>query len=126
MAAGIPVSFLGMFILGVFGGITINVISLFGMIVVVGILVDDGIVISENIYQHFERGKSPIRAALDGTFEVLPAVLSAVLTTIVAFSTFFFLDGRAGDFFSEMSFIVMATRRFYGRSHIVFALSFGP
>ncbi len=109
VAAGIPVSFLGMFILGVFGGITINVISLFGMIVVVGILVDDGIVISENIYQHFERGKSPIRAALDGTFEVLPAVLSAVLTTIVAFSTFFFLDGRAGDFFSEMSFIVMAT-----------------
>ena len=109
VAMGIPVSFLGMFILANYFGITINVISLFGMIVVVGILVDDGIVISENIYQHYERGKTPIRAAVDGTFEVMPAVLSAILTTMVAFSTFFYLDGRAGDFFSEMSFIVMAT-----------------
>ncbi|MBI1317292.1 MMPL family transporter [bacterium] len=109
VALGIPFSFLAMFILAGFFGITINVISLFGMIVVVGILVDDGIVISENIYQHYERGASPIQAALDGTFEVLPSVLSSVLTTIVAFSTFFFLDGRAGDFFSQLSLIVILT-----------------
>lgn len=109
VALGIPVSFLGMFILANYFGITVNVISLFGMIVVVGILVDDGIVISENIYQHYERGKTPIHAAIDGTFEVMPAVLSAILTTMVAFSTFFFLDGKAGYFFSEMSFIVIAT-----------------
>ncbi|MEL0109609.1 MAG: efflux RND transporter permease subunit, partial [Cryomorphaceae bacterium] len=75
----------------------------------IGILVDDGIVIAENIYAHFERGKPLLRAALDGTVEVIPSVVSAVLTTIIAFSSFFFLDGRAGDFFSEMSFIVIAT-----------------
>lgn len=109
VALGIPISFLGMFILANYAGVTINVVSLFGMIVVVGILVDDGIVISENIYQHYERGKTPIRAAVDGTLEVLPAVVSAILTTIIAFSTFYFLEGRAGDFFSEMAFVVMAT-----------------
>lgn len=109
VALGIPVSFAGMFILANYFGITINVISLFGMIVVVGILVDDGIVIAENIYAHFEKGKPLLRAALDGTVEVIPSVISAVLTTIIAFSSFFFLDGRAGDFFSELSFIVIAT-----------------
>lgn len=109
VAAGLPISFFGMFILATYFGITINVISLFGMIVVVGILVDDGIVVSENIYHHYERGKNRIRAAVDGTLEVLPAVISAVLTTMIAFSTFFYIDGRAGDFFSEMSFIVIAT-----------------
>lgn len=109
VAIGIPVSFAGMFILANQFGITINVITLFGMIVVIGILVDDGIVIAENIYAHFERGKPLLRAALDGVIEVIPSVVSAVLTTIIAFSSFFFLDGRAGDFFSEMAFIVVAT-----------------
>jgi multidrug efflux pump subunit AcrB len=109
VAAGLPISFFGMFILATYFGVTINVISLFGMIVVVGILVDDGIVVSENIYHHFEKGKTRIQAAVDGTLEVLPAVISAVLTTIIAFSAFFYINGRAGDFFSEMSFIVIAT-----------------
>lgn len=109
VAAGLPISFFGMFVLASFFGVTINVISLFGMIVVVGILVDDGIVVSENIYHHFEMGKNRIQAAIDGTLEVLPAVISAVLTTMIAFSAFFFVDGTAGDFFSEMSFIVIAT-----------------
>lgn len=109
VAAGLPISFFGMFIIATYFGVTINVISLFGMIVVVGILVDDGIVVSENIYHHYEKGKSRIQAAVDGTLEVLPAVISAVLTTIIAFSTFFYINGRAGDFFSEMSFIVIAT-----------------
>lgn len=109
VAAGLPVSFFGMFILATYFGVTINVISLFGMIVVVGILVDDGIVVSENIYHHYEKGKNRIRAAIDGTMEVFPAVISAVLTTMIAFSAFFYIDGRAGDFFSEMAFIVVAT-----------------
>ena len=109
VAAGLPISFFGMFIIATYFGVTINVISLFGMIVVVGILVDDGIVVSENIYHHYEKGKSRIQAAVDGTLEVLPAVISAVLTTIIAFATFFYINGRAGDFFSEMSFIVIAT-----------------
>lgn len=109
VALGLPISFLGMFILAQIFGITINVISLFGMIVVIGILVDDGIVIAENIYNQYERGKTPIRAAIDGTMEVLPAIFSAVLTTILAFSIFYFLDGRVGDFFNELAFVVIAT-----------------
>lgn len=106
---GIPLSFLGMFVFASQLGITINMLSLFGMIVVVGILVDDGIVVAENIYQHFERGKSPVRAAIDGTMEVIAPILSSILTTILAFSIFLFLDGRIGDFFSEVSKIVMLT-----------------
>lgn len=109
VALAIPVSFCGMFVLAAFYGLTINVMSLFGMILVIGILVDDGIVIAENIYQHFERGKPPVQAAIDGTMEVLPAVTSAVLTTIVAFMTFFFLNGRLGDFAPELAFVVIAT-----------------
>ena len=109
VAFGIPVAFLGMFIFAAQLGITINVLSLFGMIIVIGILVDDGIVIGENIYNHYEKGKTPIRAAIDGTLEVIPPIVSAILTTIIAFSTFFFLDGRIGNFFSEVSLVVILT-----------------
>ena len=109
VAMGIPISFFGMFIFAAQMGVTINVLSLFGMIIVIGILVDDGIVIGENIYQHYEKGKSPIRAAIDGTIEVLPPVISALLTTMIAFSTFFFLDGRIGEFFGEVSTVVILT-----------------
>ena len=109
VAAGIPIAFFGMFIFATNLDITINVLSLFGMIIVSGILVDDGIVIGENIYNHFERGKTPIQAAIDGTLEVVPSTISSVLTTIIAFSTFFFLDGRMGQFFSEVSLIVILT-----------------
>ncbi len=109
VAFGLPVAFLGMFIFAAQFDVTINVLSLFGMIIVIGILVDDGIVIAENIYQHFEMGKSPIRAAIDGTMEVIPPIISAVLTTILAFSTFLFLDGRIGEFFGEVSTIVILT-----------------
>ena len=77
--------------------------------IAIGILVDDGIVIAENIYQHYERGKSPIKAAIDGTMEVIPPIVTAILTTILAFSIFFFLDGRIGEFFAEASVIVVLT-----------------
>ena len=109
VAFGLPISFLGMFIFAGYFGVTINVLSLFGMIIVIGILVDDGIVIAENIYHHFELGKSPIQAAIDGTLEVMPAIVSAILTTLVAFSTFFFLDGRIGEYFGEVAIIVLLT-----------------
>ena len=109
VAFGLPVAFLGMFMLAGYFNVTINVLSLFGMIIVIGILVDDGIVIAENIYQHYERGKTPIQAAVDGTMEVLPPILSAITTTILAFGIFLFLDGRIGEFFGEVSVIVMLT-----------------
>lgn len=112
VALSIPIAFAGMFIVGAQSDVSINVISLFGMILVIGILVDDGIVIGENIYKHYEEGKTPLRAAVDGTMQVFPAVFSAVLTTAVAFSTFFFLDGRLGDFAPDMAFVVIATLSF--------------
>ena len=112
VALGIPVSFAGMFVLATFYGLTINVISLFGMILVVGILVDDGIVISENIFQKHEEGMKPLKAAIVGTMEVFPAVVSAILTTVVAFGAFFFMDGRLGEFAPNMAFVVIATLLF--------------
>ncbi|MCF8464644.1 MAG: efflux RND transporter permease subunit [Flavobacteriales bacterium] len=112
VAFGIPVSFMGMFMLASYFDVTINVLSLFGMIIVIGILVDDGIVIAENIFHHHELGKGRIQAAVDGTMEVMPAITSAILTTLVAFSTFFFLDGRIGEFFGEVSIVVILTLSF--------------
>jgi multidrug efflux pump subunit AcrB len=112
VAFGLPISFMGMFMLVDYFDVTINVLSLFGMIIVIGILVDDGIVISENIFHHYEKGKNRIQAAIDGTMEVVPAITSAILTTMIAFSMFFFLDGRVGEFFSEVTVVVMLTLGF--------------
>ena len=109
VAFGLPVAFLGMFMLAPYFNVTINVLSLFGMIIVIGILVDDGIVIAENIYQHYEKGKTPIQAAVDGTMEVIPPIVSAIITTLLAFGIFLFLDGRIGDFFGEVSVVVILT-----------------
>ncbi len=109
VAFGLPLSFLGMFVFAGQFDVTINVLSLFGMIIVVGILVDDGIVVGENIYQHYEKGKTPIQAAIDGTMEVIPPVVSAIITTLLAFSLFLFLDSRIGEFFGEVAIIVMLT-----------------
>lgn len=109
VAVGLPIAFLGMFIFASGIDITINVLSLFAMIIVIGILVDDGIVIAENIYHHYEKGKNRVQAAIDGTLEVIPPIVSAILTTLLAFGTFLFLDGRIGDFFGEVSLVVILT-----------------
>ena len=93
VALAIPVSFAGMFMFAGMVGVTINVISLFGMILVIGILVDDGIVIAENIYGKYENGSSRLEATIDGTLEVLPAVFSAIITTVIAFSSFYCIEG---------------------------------
>ncbi len=106
VALGIPFSMLGMFIILPFTSVTINMLSLFALILVLGILVDDAIVVAENVYRHWQMGKNPIRAAIDGTIEVTPAVVSGVLTTVLAFSAFLFLEGRIGDFFGEVAVIV--------------------
>lgn len=111
VAWGIPASFLGLFILANLSGVTLNMISLFGMILIIGILVDDGVVIGENIFTHFEQGKSPRRAAIDGTMEVLPAVFTSVLTTMIAFSPLFFIEGQM-EMMYEMAFVVIVSLAF--------------
>lgn len=109
VAVSIPVSFLGMFFLGQMYGLTINIMSLLAMILVVGILVDDGIVVAENIYTHYEKGESPIKAAVNGTLEVLPSVFAGVSTTVIIFMIFFFLGGKLGDRAKDLAFVVGTT-----------------
>ncbi len=106
VAMGIPISFFGMFIIGDIAGITINMLTLTGMLLVVGILVDDGIVIAENIFTHFKKGKEPRHAAIDGTLEMVPSVFTSVATTIVAFLPLIYLDNNG--FTKEMAIVVIA------------------
>ena len=112
VSIGIPFSFAGMFILASLIGITINVISLFGMIIVVGILVDDAIVVGENIFQYYEQGMPALKAAVIGTKEMLAPVFTSVATTVLAFTPFFFLDGIFGTFIWEMALVVIAALLF--------------
>ncbi|MFH1700264.1 MAG: efflux RND transporter permease subunit [Candidatus Zixiibacteriota bacterium] len=112
VAISIPFSFAGMFIIANAVGITINVISLFGMIIVVGILVDDAIVVGERIYARFERGESAYSAAINGTKDVMAPVVTSVLTTIMAFMPFYFLDGIMGKFIWQMALVVGASLMF--------------
>ncbi|MFI3263621.1 MAG: efflux RND transporter permease subunit, partial [Rikenellaceae bacterium] len=107
VAWGIPASLFGMFIIANLVGISINMISLFGMILIIGILVDDGIVIGENIYTYYEKGHKPRAAAIKGTMEVLPAVFVSVTTTMVAFMPLLFVKGNL-EMMYEMAVVVIA------------------
>ncbi|MGD1959427.1 MAG: efflux RND transporter permease subunit [Fulvivirga sp.] len=109
VAFGLPISFLGMFVVLSQFGVTINMLSLFGMIIVIGILVDDGIVIAENIYSKYEAGNSAVKSAIMGTLEVLTPILSAITTTVLAFAVFYFLEGNIGSFFSDIATVVTLT-----------------
>ena len=108
VAIGIPFSFAGMFMVLSFAGITLNVISLFGMIIVIGILVDDAIVVSESIFSEFEKGKKGLQAAIDGTVLMVGPVTTSVMTTILVFIPFFFLDGFLGRFIWNLAAVVVA------------------
>ncbi len=98
VALGLPFSFALSFFFLNYYGITINMISLFGMIVVSGMLVDDAIVISENIYRHLEQGETPRNAAVKGTKEMVLPVFGSVSTTMVAFAPLMFMGGLFGKF----------------------------
>ena len=106
VAWGLPMSFLGMFLVANLLGVSMNMISLFGMILIIGILVDDGIVVSENVYTYYEKGYDPKVAAIKGTMEVLPAVFVSVLTTIVAFAPILFVQGSL-EMMYEMAVVVI-------------------
>lgn len=108
VALKIPLSILGMIIFAGIYGVTVNQLSMFGVILVLGILVDYGVVVSENIYQHIERGDSAFKSAVKGTMELISPILISFVTTVVAFSFFFFLDGSLGEYFSDVSFVVIA------------------
>ena len=105
---GIPISIAGaMVILWAMGG-TINMISLFGFIMVLGIVVDDAIVVGEAIYVHRKNGEPPLQAAVEGVSEVGMPVVAAVLTTIVAFLPLLYVGGIMGKFIAIMPVVVIA------------------
>lgn len=104
---GLAFSILGTLLVMQWGGMTLNLISMFSIIVVLGLVVDDAIVVGENVFAQMERGLSPKEAAVTGTTEVLWPVISAVTTTIVAFLPLLFIEGRMGDFMGVLPVIVM-------------------
>jgi multidrug efflux pump subunit AcrB len=108
VALGIPISILGAGVALSLGNQTLNMLSLFSFLVALGIVVDDAIVIGENIYEHMQRGKTRIQAAIDGTVEVIPSVAASVSTTIIAFAPMFFVSGVMGKFMAVIPFAVIA------------------
>jgi len=108
VALGLPIAFLGTFTAMHYMGASINLISLFGLIVVLGLIVDDAIVIGENFYTNLENGMSTARAAVLGTSEVAIPVLAAVLTTIAAFLPLMWIEGRIGTFLGVLPIVVIA------------------
>ena len=107
-AIGLPVSFLGTFVVMWVLGSSINLLSMFGLIIVLGIIVDDAIVIGENIYRRVEEGMPAKEAAIKGAEEVFWPVTIAVTTTIAAFSPLLFIRGQIGDFMRELPIVVLA------------------
>lgn len=102
----LPNSLLGAFILMAIAGFTINIMTLLALSLAVGLLVDDAIVVRENIYRHLEMGKSAKQAALEGTKEVLLAVVATTMTVIAVFGPIGFLSGVVGQFFKEFGLTV--------------------
>ena len=98
VALGIPFSFLGTMTFFNFANISINIISVVGLIIVVGMLVDDAIVVTENSVRLIEEGKDPEDAAVSGTIQIWRPVAAAVLTTIFAFLPLMFIKGMMGKF----------------------------
>ena len=109
---GIPISFLGAILLMPHLGVSINLISLFGFIVVLGIVVDDAIIVGENIHRHYEAGTPGVEAAIRGTREVLVPVVFGVLTTVVAFVPLLGLSGTTGQMFRVLPLVVIPTLLF--------------
>ncbi len=112
VAVGIPVSFLGTFLIGPFFGLTINLISLFAFILVLGIVVDDAIVVGESVFSEYQVRGPGVESAIRGTHMVSTPVTFAVLTTIVAFCPVFILPGIIGKFFLTIPLVVIPTLAF--------------
>lgn len=108
-AFGIPFSLLIAFIVIKMMHMSINPISLGGFIIVIGMLVDDAIVVAENIKRHKEEGKPILIAVQEGVFEVAVPVITTILTTIVAFMPFLFVSGLMGKFMRILPIIVIVT-----------------
>lgn len=105
--SGLLISVLGTLIAMYALGQTLNLISMFGLIIVLGILVDDAIVVGEHVHTKIEQGVPPKQAAIEGTEEVTWPVTAAITTTIVAFAPLVFIEGKMGDFMGVLPVIVL-------------------
>ncbi len=105
-AMGIPVAFLIAVIGMNYLGHTINMVSLFAFLIALGMIVDDAIIVTENIYRHMEMGKAPRDAALIGTREVMGPVIASTATTIAAFLPVFAIGGTMGAFVAVIPVVV--------------------
>jgi len=106
IATLIPISIWATFALMYFNGLTVNLMSLGGLALGVGMLVDDGVVVIENIYQFRQRGKSPRESAILGAEEVISAMWGTTLTTVIVFLPLIFVIGIVGQLFRELALTV--------------------
>ncbi|MCF6243576.1 MAG: efflux RND transporter permease subunit [Sulfurovum sp.] len=106
VAIGIPASFMITLIAADMIGYSLNMLTLLGALIALGMLVDEAIVVAENIYRHMEMGKTPREAAIDGATEMFPAVLTATLTTVFAFLPLLMMSGKMGMFMQVLPVMI--------------------
>ncbi len=102
----IPVSLIGAFFIMYLCGFSINVLSMLAIVLSVGLVVDDAIVMTENIYIRIERGMKPFEAGIEGAKEIFFAVISTTVTLVAVFLPIVFMEGTTGRLFREFSFVV--------------------
>ena len=102
----IPVSLIGAFFVMYIAGFSINVLTMLAVVLSVGLVVDDAIVMTENIYIRIERGMNPFRAGIEGAKEIFFAVISTTVTLVAVFLPIVFMEGTSGRLFREFSFVV--------------------
>ena len=102
----IPVSLIGTFFLMYVAGFSINVLSMLAVVLSVGLVVDDAIVMTENIYIRIERGMTPKEAGIEGAKEIFFAVISTSVTLIAVFFPIVFMEGMTGRLFREFSMVI--------------------
>ncbi len=106
IALAIPLSIVATFVLMYFAGLSLNIMTLGGLALGVGLLVDNAIVVIENIYRHLQAGKGKIEAAIDGASEVGGAIFASTLTTCVVFLPVVFIGDITGELLKEQAFTV--------------------
>lgn len=106
IATAIPISIIATFALIYFGGFTLNIMTLGGLALGIGMLVDNAIVVLENIYRLQESGQRPEKAAINGTDEVSSAIIASTLTTLAVFLPLIFLRGMSGIMFRQFSYVI--------------------
>ena len=102
----IPVSLIGAFFVMYLAGFSINVLSMLAVVLAVGLVVDDAIVVTENIYKKIELGMNPRKAAIEGSKEIFFAVVSTTITLVAVFFPIVFLEGMTGRLFREFSIVI--------------------